>query len=205
MPRKSTLDWDSKHYRQLVEFVRHWRAQTPESVQPVDWRPEDRGLQNDRRLVELARQLSALARDQSIQPEDREAQNYRQLVKFIKRWNVEAQDQSVSSQQWRWRLRWALLGRQTLECQSLTANQLTMCRVNRTFRFVSALVPKRLADEQIGDALELMAEHLKRSSARWPIYWRLAVTIFWLLVNALRDHFVAMLAGPMARKRTPGE
>jgi hypothetical protein len=81
----------------------------------------------------------------------------------------------------------------------------TMLRVERTFSFLSAFVPKRLADEQIGDALELMAEHLERSTALWPIYRLLMVTVFWVLVNALRDRVATMLSGPIDRKKTPGE
>lgn len=74
-----------------------------------------------------------------------------------------------------------------------------------TFRFVSILVPKRLADEEIGDALEVIAEQLECSPARWPVYRLVAITLFWLLVNAIRYRPATPLAGPVGRKRTPGE
>ena len=83
--------------------------------------------------------------------------------------------------------------------------QRTMLHVERIFQVVSIFVPKKMNTMEIGDALELMAERLKRSPARWPIYQLLAVTVFWVLVNAIRDRVAILLSGPAHRKNTPGE
>lgn len=89
--------------------------------------------------------------------------------------------------------------------QSVPA-QRTMLHVDRTFRFVSLLVPKRLANEEIGDALEVITEHFKRSPKRWPVYLKLVTTIFWIAVNTIR-YLLASLKGSKAEgtKKTSGE
>ena len=65
-------------------------------------------------------------------------------------------------------------------------DQRTMLRVDETFRFISRLMPKRVSDEEIGDALELIAEQLQRSTTCWPVCWIVATTLFWLVVNTAR-------------------
>jgi hypothetical protein len=80
-----------------------------------------------------------------------------------------------------------------------------MLRVECTFRFLSAFVPKRQSDEEIGEALEVIGKQLERSPARLPVYRLVAITVFWVLVNAIRYRVATLLAGPVARKRTLGE
>jgi hypothetical protein len=66
------------------------------------------------------------------------------------------------------------------------AAERTMRHVDRAFRFVSMLVPKRIGDEEIGDSVELMAEHFKHSTQSLPVYLMLATTVFWVVVNTVR-------------------
>ncbi len=63
---------------------------------------------------------------------------------------------------------------------------------------IELLVPARLRQEEIGDALEVIQRVAADGQPRWP--WRVAVkvasTAFWVLVNAVRE----MAAGLLGRK-----
>ncbi|WP_437329999.1 hypothetical protein [Sorangium sp. So ce381] len=74
------------------------------------------------------------------------------------------------------------------------AAQRAMLHVNWVFGFVTLFVPKRLVDEEIGDALELMAKHFRYSRLLWPIYVKLASTVFWMAINAIRYLFASFKA-----------
>lgn len=49
---------------------------------------------------------------------------------------------------------------------------------------IAAFVPKRLRNEEIGDALEYLAA---ADCPRWAIYVKLISTLFWVGVNAIRE------------------
>jgi hypothetical protein len=74
------------------------------------------------------------------------------------------------------------------------AAQRTMLHVDRAFRFLELILPRRISSEEIGDALEVMAEHFKRSPARWPAYVKLVTTIIFIVINTVR-YFIACWKG----------
>lgn len=55
------------------------------------------------------------------------------------------------------------------------------------FGAIDALVPKRIADEEIGDALEQIAQFVKDGRPPWQVYAKFATSAFWVLVHALGD------------------
>lgn len=60
-------------------------------------------------------------------------------------------------------------------------------RVSKAFEFIDLLLPKRLADEEIGDALELMNRLVQEGRPRWQIYVKGASAVFFVLLNWLRE------------------
>jgi len=58
---------------------------------------------------------------------------------------------------------------------------------SRWFQFLELLLPQRIRDEEIGDALEEIAALVERSAGRWQIRLKIASTTFWLLINAVRE------------------
>jgi hypothetical protein len=48
-------------------------------------------------------------------------------------------------------------------------------------------VPKRLADEEIGDALESIARLARERRPKWQIYLKAASAAFFVLLNALHE------------------
>lgn len=55
------------------------------------------------------------------------------------------------------------------------------------FRIVEHVVPKRVAGEQIGDALEVIASDIHHGRAKAWIALKVASTLFWVMVNATRE------------------
>jgi hypothetical protein len=60
-------------------------------------------------------------------------------------------------------------------------------QARRAFVLVSALVPKRLSDEEIGDALEVISRMESEGRSRWLCRLKVVSAIFWVLVNAVRE------------------
>ncbi|AKT43248.1 hypothetical protein [Chondromyces crocatus] len=84
------------------------------------------------------------------------------------------------------------------------AAERTMPHVALVFSVLAVLVASELQDEELGDAHEGIVRHFERSSARWPVYGKLASTAFWIVINQVRE-LVADLAddiGGGRRKRT---
>ncbi|MGK4001117.1 hypothetical protein WMF31_00730 [Sorangium sp. So ce1036] len=77
----------------------------------------------------------------------------------------------------------------------------SMLRVECAFRFVALFLPKRLVDEEIGDAVEEISLQLQRSPARWPVYLKIVTTVFWVMVHAI-GYLVSQLKGV---RRASGE
>lgn len=52
---------------------------------------------------------------------------------------------------------------------------------------ISLLVPRRISDEEIGDALELVGQLSQDKRPAWQIYLKVASTIFWVGLSAIRE------------------
>lgn len=59
------------------------------------------------------------------------------------------------------------------------------------------VLPKRLAMEDLGDAMEQIARLVQRREPIWKIYLKTASTMFWLAVKALRE-IISALPGKKA-------
>lgn len=68
-----------------------------------------------------------------------------------------------------------------------SASTSTSERARRVLDAVSACVPKRLADEEIGDALELITRMETEGRSKFLCWTKVATTVFWVAVNALRE------------------
>jgi hypothetical protein len=62
-----------------------------------------------------------------------------------------------------------------------------LARIHSWFRLVEALVPKRLANEEIGDALEQVQRFAEEGRSHWYIYLKFASSAFWILAHAIGD------------------
>src|SRR5262245_57754751 len=62
---------------------------------------------------------------------------------------------------------------------------------------IDPLVPKRVASEEIGDAMELIVKRLKGSEPVWQTYVKLATTIVWILLHSV----VYAIKGPSGAKK----
>lgn len=60
--------------------------------------------------------------------------------------------------------------------------------------FLSMLVPKRIANEEIGDALEQINAMVRARRPRWFINVKVATTFFWVTVHTLL-HYAERVAG----------
>jgi hypothetical protein len=63
----------------------------------------------------------------------------------------------------------------------------------KVFDVVSAVVPERIANEELGDALEEMQRRMSCGGATWWVYVKLASTLFWISMNAVREIAAALL------------
>ena len=62
-----------------------------------------------------------------------------------------------------------------------------LSRSNRAFDLLELFVPKRVAAEEIGDAMESISSLIRQSRPNWQIYVKLIFTIFWVLVHAVHQ------------------
>ena len=76
--------------------------------------------------------------------------------------------------------------------QNIRAVQLQ--QVDQVFRFVELLAPKRIADEELGDAWEEIAALVKADAPPWRRWVKVGTTVLWFLVNVVR-HVAAALLG----------
>lgn len=70
-----------------------------------------------------------------------------------------------------------------------------------TLTFLSLLLPKRLANEDIGDALETMRALACQGCSSWQIVLKTVTTAFWVSLNALREISGAILGRVRAGSR----
>lgn len=76
-------------------------------------------------------------------------------------------------------------------------------RARRIFAVVRLVVPRRIADEELGDAMEEIAALARGRRPPWQIDLKVATTILWVLLHAARDLGRARAAGsPSKRGRT---
>jgi hypothetical protein len=66
----------------------------------------------------------------------------------------------------------------------------TMRRAKKAFDLLEALVPQRIANEEIGDALELIHRWVKARRPKWMIYLKVATTFFWVLTHSVLDWII---------------
>lgn len=70
----------------------------------------------------------------------------------------------------------------------------TVARAEQSLDLLSALVPRRIANEEIGDALEVIQGMAKARRPRWFIALKVATTFFWVGVHTLL-HCAERVAG----------
>jgi hypothetical protein len=59
-------------------------------------------------------------------------------------------------------------------------------RVQCVLGLVEVLVPKRIADEELGDAMEIIDRMIEQRRPPSHVYLKVATTIFWVLLHAFR-------------------
>jgi hypothetical protein len=74
-----------------------------------------------------------------------------------------------------------------------------LARASHALGWVERVVPKHVADEELGDALEVIGQMVAQRYPRWQVYLKVTATVFWLLVNALRARWFRHSA-PSARR-----
>jgi hypothetical protein len=60
-------------------------------------------------------------------------------------------------------------------------------RAARAFSVLSAILPPRIADEELGDALEDIARRVRSRRPMWEIELKVAMTVVWSLLHAVED------------------
>jgi hypothetical protein len=73
-------------------------------------------------------------------------------------------------------------------------------RAARVFATLLAFVPRRIADEEVGDALEVISTFEFQG---WRLWLKVVSTIFWVLVNAVREGASATLGKSLNFQRRP--
>lgn len=73
-----------------------------------------------------------------------------------------------------------------LEIQRILFHQ-PLKRPRQALEFVSLLVPRRIAEEEIGDALEQIHRLSCLGRPRWQLWLKVMTTLFWVLINSIRE------------------
>ena len=73
------------------------------------------------------------------------------------------------------------------------SRELPLRRAERIFDLVAIAVPRRVRDEEIGDALEDIRRRALTGRPVWQIYAKTASTIIWILINSIRELMSAAL------------
>ena len=76
----------------------------------------------------------------------------------------------------------------------------TLVRASRVFALVERLVPQHVADEEIGDAMEVIGQMVEQECSPQRIQAYVAATVAWLLINGLRDRWSRRAGAPSARR-----
>lgn len=64
------------------------------------------------------------------------------------------------------------------------------------------VLPKRVLGEELGDARELVIRYLANGGGPWGVRVKLVTTVFWLLVNSVREVTSALFAKAGDRKKS---
>ncbi len=64
--------------------------------------------------------------------------------------------------------------------------QKSLMRVSRALGVVELLVPRRIANEELGDAMEVIVRLVKQRRPSWQVCLKVATTVCWVVFNALR-------------------
>jgi hypothetical protein len=70
--------------------------------------------------------------------------------------------------------------------QETKRSQRSLARASRALGWVELLVPRRIADEQIGDAVEVIVRLIEARRSTWCVYLKVVTTIFWAIFDAVR-------------------
>lgn len=73
-------------------------------------------------------------------------------------------------------------------------------QANQILDIIELLVPKRIADEELGDAMESMGALIKRGRPVWQIRVKLVSTVFWVIVHT----FHHIIKGPAKTPKKEG-
>jgi hypothetical protein len=72
------------------------------------------------------------------------------------------------------------------DVETLRRQETQLLHASRALGFIELLVPKRIADEELGDAAEALLRLIEQRRPRWQVYLKVVTTIFWVLLNAFR-------------------
>ncbi len=78
----------------------------------------------------------------------------------------------------------------------------TACALRRAsaiFDFVELVLPRRVATEEIGDAMEAIAALIRSGRPTWQVYVKVVATVFWLIVHAA--HYLLRGQVPSAKTK----
>jgi hypothetical protein len=56
------------------------------------------------------------------------------------------------------------------------------------FEALGARLPKRISDEELGDALEALQKMIKEGQPRWKLHARILSTLFWVSAHSVQDY-----------------
>ncbi len=71
----------------------------------------------------------------------------------------------------------------------------------KIFDVASLVLPRRVADEVLGDSLEYIHELVSRDAPRWRIYLKIISTCFWVTTHSFRELFAVLIDRPSVRGR----
>jgi hypothetical protein len=83
---------------------------------------------------------------------------------------------------------------ESLEPVPRTQAEMRASTAQKALSWLAVVAPRRLYNEEVGDALEVVAAMEKAGCPRYKIRLKVGFTIFWVLLNALRE-LIAGLKG----------
>jgi hypothetical protein len=80
----------------------------------------------------------------------------------------------------------------------------TVAKAEHALDLLSALVPQRIASEEIGDAVEVIHQMVKAGRPKWFVALKVSTTFFWVGVHTLL-HYAERVAGIVSLARGKGD
>jgi hypothetical protein len=65
-------------------------------------------------------------------------------------------------------------------------------RAEKAFALLEAIFPKRICNEEIGDAMEVIHKLVAAKHPKWMIYAKVASTFFWVSTHAVLDYIITV-------------